>query len=36
MKLQKPDNSPDELKEIRSFLGNPLHIQSIMAHHPAL
>jgi len=36
MKPLKPDNWPDELKGIRSFLGNPLHIQSMMAHHPAL
>lgn len=36
MKPLKSDNWPDELKEIRSFLGSPLHIQSMMAHHPAL
>ena len=36
MKPLKPDNWPDELREIRSFLGNPLNIQSMMAHHPAL
>jgi len=27
---------PDELEEIRKFLGRPLNIHSIMAHHPAL
>ena len=27
---------PDELEEIRNFLGKPLNIQSIMALHPAL
>lgn len=36
MKPLEPDNWPDELKEVRSFLGSPLHIQSMMAHHPAL
>jgi len=36
MKPLKPDNWPDELEEIRSFLGNPLNVQSMMAHHPAL
>jgi 4-carboxymuconolactone decarboxylase len=36
MQPLKPDNWPDELKEIRSFLGQPLNIQSMMAHHPEL
>jgi alkylhydroperoxidase family enzyme len=36
MKPLNPDNWPYELKEIRSFLGSPLNIQSVMAHHPAL
>ncbi len=27
---------PDELEEIRAFLGNPLNIHNMMAHHPAL
>ena len=36
MKPLELDNWPDELQEIQSFLGNPLHIQSMMAHHPAL
>jgi len=36
MKPLKPDNWPDELEEIRSFLGNPLNVHSMMAHHPAL
>ena len=36
MKPLKPDNWPDELEEIRSFLGIPLNVQSMMAHHPAL
>ena len=36
MKPLKPDNWPDELNEILHFLGNPLHVQSMMAHHPAL
>ena len=36
MKPLKPDNWSDELTDIRSFLGNPLHIQSMMAHHPEL
>lgn len=36
MKPLTPDNWPDELREIRSFLGSPLNIQSMMAHHPAL
>lgn len=36
MKPLDPDNWPDELDEIRSYLGNSLNIQSMMAHHPAL
>lgn len=32
----KPDDWPDELEEIRAFLGHPLNVQNIMAHHPAL
>lgn len=36
MKPLKPDNWPDELDDIQSFLGTPLHIHSMMAHHPAL
>ena len=36
MKPLNPDNWPDELEEIRSFLGNPLNVQSMMAHHPTL
>ncbi len=36
MQPLKPDHWPDELEEIRSFLGQPLNIQNMMAHHPAL
>ena len=36
MKPLIPDNWPDELKEIHCFLGKPLNVHSIMAHHPAL
>jgi len=36
MKPLEPKNWPDTLKEIRSFLGKPLNVQSMMAHHPAL
>jgi len=36
MKPLEPDVWPDELNDIRLFLGKPLHIQSMMAHHPAL
>ena len=36
MQPLKPDNWPDELNEIRSFLGTPLNIHSMMAHHPDL
>ena len=36
MKPLEPDNWPDELEEIRSFLGKPLNVQNMMAHHPAL
>jgi len=36
MQPLKPDNWPDELNDIRSFLGNPLNIHSMMAHHPNL
>jgi len=32
----KPDDWPDVLSEIRTFLGRPLNIQGMMAHHPAL
>ena len=31
-----PDHWPEELSEIRSFLGIPLNIHNIMAHHPEL
>jgi len=31
-----PDNWPEELTDIRSFLGVPLNIHNIMAHHPDL
>jgi len=30
------DDWPDELEEIHAFLGKPLNIHSMMAHHPAL
>jgi len=36
MQPLQSDNWPDELAEIRSFLGHPLNIQNMMAHHPAL
>jgi len=36
MQPLKPDNWPDELDELRSFLGKPLNIHSMMAHHPLL
>jgi len=36
MQPLKPDNWPEELNDIRSFLGNPLNIHSMMAHHPKL
>ena len=36
MKPLEPDNWPDELEEIRSFLGKPLNVQNMMAHHPSL
>ena len=36
MKPLAPENWPEELSEIRSFLGDPLNIHSIMAHHPDL
>jgi len=36
MQPLQSDDWPDELAEIRSFLGNPLNIQNMMAHHPAL
>ena len=36
MQPLEPGDWPDELEEIRSFLGNPLNIHNMMAHHPAL
>ena len=36
MKPLAPDHWPQELSEVRTFLGNPLNIHNIMAHHPAL
>ena len=36
MQPLKPDKWSDELNEIRSFLGLPLNIHSMMAHHPEL
>lgn len=36
MQPMKPDNWPDELSDIRSFLGSPLNIHGMMAHHPEL
>jgi 4-carboxymuconolactone decarboxylase len=36
MQPLKPDNWPDELDQIRSFLGKPLNIHNMMAHHPQL
>ncbi len=36
MQPLKPDNWADELTEIRSFLGKPLNIHGMMAHHPQL
>ena len=36
MKPLEPKNWPDTLKEIRSFLGKPLNVHSMMAHHTAL
>jgi alkylhydroperoxidase family enzyme len=36
MQPLKPDNWPDELNEIRLFLGKPLNIHGMMAHHPDL
>ena len=36
MQPLKPDNWPDELDEIRLFLGKPLNIHGMMAHHPKL
>jgi alkylhydroperoxidase family enzyme len=36
MQPLEPDNWPDELDEIRSFLGTPLNVQNMMAHHPKL
>jgi len=36
MQPLKPDNWPDELDEIRMFLGKPLNIHGMMAHHPEL
>ena len=36
MQPLKPDNWPDELHDIRAFLGNPLNIHNMMAHHPKL
>ncbi len=36
MKPLPPDHWPQELAEIRSFLGKPLNIHNIMAHHPEL
>lgn len=31
-----PNNWPDELDKIHSFLGDPLNIHNMMAHHPQL
>ncbi len=36
MQPLNPENWPAELNEIQSFLGVPLNIQCMMAHHPAL
>ena len=36
MKPLAPDDWPNELFEIRNFLGTPLNIHNVMAHHPAL
>ena len=36
MQPLKPEDWPDELEDIRSFLGNPLNVQNMLAHHPAL
>ena len=36
MKPLEPKNWPNELNEIRSFLGKPLNVHGMMAHHPAL
>jgi 4-carboxymuconolactone decarboxylase len=36
MKPLKPDNWSDVLDAIRSFLGVPLNIHNMMAHHPDL
>ena len=36
MQPLEPDNWPDELDDIRSFLGTPLNVQNMMAHHPKL
>jgi 4-carboxymuconolactone decarboxylase len=36
MKPLKPNDWSDELNEIQTFLGQPLNIHSMMAHHSAL
>jgi 4-carboxymuconolactone decarboxylase len=36
MKPLEPENWPDELEEVRLFLGKPLNVHNIMAHHPEL
>jgi alkylhydroperoxidase family enzyme len=36
MQPLEPDNWPDELDEILSFLGTPLNVQNMLAHHPKL
>ena len=36
MKPLAPDYWPKELSEIRDFLGSPLNIHNVMAHHPDL
>ncbi len=36
MQPLEPDNWPDELDEVRSFLGTPLNVQNMTAHHTKL
>ncbi|MCP4048756.1 MAG: carboxymuconolactone decarboxylase family protein [Gammaproteobacteria bacterium] len=36
MKPLAPIHWPQELSDIRAFLGNPLNIHNVMAHHPEL
>ena len=36
MQPLKPDSWPEDLDEIRSYLGAPLNIHNMMAHHPDL